>query len=71
MFRERFLRLLSLADGPIPGDRVRVRKNAKNKHWHDKIAIVRNIAIVTIEADGETHELTPQTLEVIEDQEPS
>ena len=66
-FRERFLRLLDLANGPIPGDRVRVLKNAKNPAWHGRVATVRNITIVTIEADGETHDLTPQTLEIIED----
>ena len=62
-YHERFLRLLALGDGPIPGDTVRILDSAQHQPWRGKTGVVRR---VQVEVDGEVRDPTPQSLEVID-----
>ena len=70
---ERLIRLLRLADKPVPGDRVRITTNAKNKAIHGCTGTVEVITNVIVMLDpDETHTepcsvfLTPQSLEILD-----
>lgn len=66
-FKKRFIRLLEMADNPIPGDHVKVRESAKHKEWRGKIGIVKEVWIFGVEVDGEVRGLTRNSLEIIDD----
>ena len=68
-FMERLRRLLVLAEGPLPGDRVRIGKGANKKWLHGKEGTVREVWVdANVEIDGTVHQFVSHSLEVINDE---
>ena len=67
-YADRFQRVLDHADQPVPGDRVRVTKRARNRKIRGKTGIVKRVWGCTIEIDGVDHHVNAGSLEIIDDE---
>ena len=61
---DRLKRLLDFADNPVPGDRVRIGQGARQAALRGRTGVVTAVWTYGVKVDGETHPLTPKSLEL-------
>ena len=74
-FSKRFNRLLTFADQPVPGDRVRIGSSSRAKDefgnsFVGRVGVVKEVWAYNVEFDGEVvWGMSPNSLEVVRDDE--